>query len=62
MSDKPLIGGFVATTDSGGFVNLKTGETFDISAMRRLFSQDELPQVPIGQRPLSRSRQWGEPR
>jgi hypothetical protein len=33
MSDKPSIADFVATDDSGGFVNLKTGEVLDAGAM-----------------------------
>jgi hypothetical protein len=46
----------------GGIVNLRTGETLDINAMRRLFSQDELLQVPIGhRRPPPQSHQSGEP-
>lgn len=55
MSVKPSIGDFVATDDSGGFVNLKTGEVLDAGAMLRLFSGDELLQVPVGRRPLPRS-------
>ena len=35
MSDKPSIADFVATDDSGGFVNLKTGEVLDAGAMLR---------------------------
>ena len=38
MSEKPSITDFVATDDSGGFVNLKTGDVLDVAAMLRLFS------------------------
>ena len=33
MSDKPSIADFVATDNSGGFVNLKTGEVLDAGAV-----------------------------
>jgi hypothetical protein len=62
MSVKPSIGDFVATDDSGGFVNLKTGEVLDAGAMLRLFSGDELLQVPVGLRPLPRQQQSDEHR
>ena len=52
---KPSIEDFVATDDSGGFVNLKTGEVLDAGAMLRLFSRAELLQVPVGRRPVPRS-------
>ena len=60
MSDKPLIGDFLATDDSGGLVNLKTGDAFDVGAMLRLFSQDELQQVPLGRRLLLRQDQQSD--
>ena len=62
MSEKPSIADFVATDDSGGFVNLKTGEVLDAGAMLRLFSSAELLQVPLGRRPLPRQHQSDEHR
>jgi hypothetical protein len=61
MNEKPSIEDFVATDTDGGFVNLKTGEVLYIGAMLRLFSEDELMQVPVGRRPPPRP-QSGEPR
>jgi hypothetical protein len=52
--EKPSIEDFVATDDSGGFVNLKTREVLDAGAMLRLFSWAELLQVPVGRRPVPR--------
>jgi hypothetical protein len=60
MNEKPSIGDFVATDDSGGFVNLRTGETFDVGAMLRLFSGAELQQVPVGRRPLPRQHRQSD--
>ena len=42
---------FVATDDSGGFINTRTGEVRDVAAMLSVYGRDELMSVPIGRRP-----------
>jgi hypothetical protein len=38
----------------GDFLNLRAGDVFDVEAMLRLFTRDEVLQVPLGHRPLQR--------
>jgi hypothetical protein len=45
---------FVATDDSGGFLNLRTGVVFDIEDMLRSFTRAEVLQIPLGHRPVPR--------
>jgi hypothetical protein len=62
MNNKPSIGDFVTTDDSGGFLNLKTGDVFDVATILRLYSRAEVLQVPPGRRPVHRRpRQVGRP-
>jgi hypothetical protein len=57
ISNKPLLADFVATDDSGGFLNLTTGDVFNFEEMLSRFSRAEVESIPTGhrdQRPVSR--------
>jgi hypothetical protein len=47
---KSPITDFVATDDSGGFFNLRTGEVLSVDEMLCLYTRSALESVPIGYR------------